>query len=247
MTINTAGFNITWTGNPWSLGNANSELILSGPSGSITVVKGSVGPGEILFGAFNALGSTNAALPIELSAMIVSVLHNAKSPQGASVAVHFTTTTERDNAGFVIERSADGRNFDAIGNIAGAGNSDGVKHYTFIDENPLKGIGYYRLKQMDFDGQFSYSPLHAAFVGGVNEVLLSPSPGNGLMQAQLGQALDADTAWQIVDMTGRVALSGQAASETLTFSIDATALPTGRYTLRMADGTRVVAKQFVKQ
>ncbi|MEZ4980275.1 MAG: hypothetical protein R2769_01550 [Saprospiraceae bacterium] len=43
--------------------------------------------------------------------------------------------------------------------MAGAGNSQVQKNYQFIDENPEKGLNYYRLKQMDFDGSFEYSDV----------------------------------------------------------------------------------------
>ena len=71
----------------------------------------------------------------------------------------WSTATETNNDYFTIERSVDALNFEIIGNKDGAGNSQQILHYTFIDENLKEGTYYYRLKQTDFNGTFKYSKL----------------------------------------------------------------------------------------
>jgi len=69
------------------------------------------------------------------------------------------TATESNNKMFVIERSADAVGWEAIGKINAVGNSATIIHYSFVDQSPLIGLNYYRLKQVDFDNQFEYSTI----------------------------------------------------------------------------------------
>ena len=72
--------------------------------------------------------------------------------------VKWSTASESDNDYFTIEKSNDLENWQEIATINGAGNSTSIIHYMFEIENLLKEkSGYYRLKQTDFNGQFSYS------------------------------------------------------------------------------------------
>ncbi len=117
-------------------------------------------------------------LPIEL-------LFLSGECKNKKVVLHWETATEINNAFFTIERSTDGETYEAIGTKQGAGNSSTVVHYDFTDENSANGIAYYRFKQTDFDGNYSYSPTIAIqncndktnetitiYIGGNNEIVV---------------------------------------------------------------------------
>ena len=91
------------------------------------------------------------ALPIELLYFSPSV-HNDRQ-----VKVNWITSSERNNDFFTLERSKNGFDFEEIATVKGAGNSVEELEYSFIDESPYVGVSYYRLKQTDFDGSYSYS------------------------------------------------------------------------------------------
>ncbi len=91
-----------------------------------------------------------AFLPIEL-------LDLTARPNGSSVHIEWTTGSETNNRFFTVERSADGDAFTAIGNVLGAGHSLQPTHYSLVDNAPLPGLGYYRLRQTDYDGTTSLS------------------------------------------------------------------------------------------
>lgn len=74
------------------------------------------------------------------------------------VTLKWRTATEINNDYFEVERSADGIEYEYIGNIDGSGNSTIFMDYEFIDERPYFGISYYRLRQVDFDGREEVSP-----------------------------------------------------------------------------------------
>ena len=75
------------------------------------------------------------------------------------VELRWSTILEINNGKFIIERSTDLSHWEPIGELAGAGNYNSIRNYNFTDESPLGGISYYRLKQIDYDGLFSYSNL----------------------------------------------------------------------------------------
>lgn len=103
---------------------------------------------------YNNTGCTapSQVLPIELIQFEAHV-------QGRTTLLEWSTETETDNALFTIERSSNGRDFFNIGEIKGANNSHTLKQYSFVDEAPQANANYYRLKQTDYNGTFSFSPI----------------------------------------------------------------------------------------
>lgn len=73
-----------------------------------------------------------------------------------TVQVEWSTYSEKNNDFFTVERSADGKNFEVLTTVSGAGNSNKKSHYSIEDKLPLPGYNYYRLKQTDFNGDFEY-------------------------------------------------------------------------------------------
>lgn len=73
------------------------------------------------------------------------------------VALKWCTASEKNNDYFTIERSTNGVTFTELAQIKAAGNSSVLLNYRAMDEHPFTGISYYRLKQTDYDGRFSYS------------------------------------------------------------------------------------------
>lgn len=91
-------------------------------------------------------------LPIEL------VSFNGRTLNDNTNQLNWITATETNNNFFTVERSNGEDNFEPIGFVNGAGNSNQTLEYSFVDVEPNKGFNYYRLKQTDFDGNYSYSP-----------------------------------------------------------------------------------------
>ena len=93
--------------------------------------------------------------------------------------ISFTTASETNNDYFTIERSVDGITYEAIGEIKGAGNSSKELSYEFTDEKPLTGLNYYRIKQTDYDGKYSYPEVRSVrFTDGAS-VTVSPRTTEG--------------------------------------------------------------------
>ena len=120
-------------------------------------------PGQLSFGSVTWLDNagvqdigtdkgTNAVLPVELSSF------SAKSAE-EKIKLNWTTKTEINNYGFELERSlSNNKVWGKVGFIKGNGNSNSDKEYSFVDKNLNGGTKFvYRLKQIDNDGNFTYS------------------------------------------------------------------------------------------
>jgi hypothetical protein len=122
------------------------------------------------FSPFTLASTTNAnPLPIELYSF------DAK-PNKNVVELDWITETEINNDYFTVERSADGFNWIKINTTKGAGNSNYKINYKAIDQNPLTGISYYRLKQTDFNGDYSYSNIRTVTLNSKSEINIYPNP-----------------------------------------------------------------------
>lgn len=84
--------------------------------------------------------------------------------EGKVVILSWETATELNNDRFEIEWSENATSFVPIGEVAGNGTTDEQQSYRLIDDKPLPGVNYYRFRQVDYDGQFEYSPIIAVTV-----------------------------------------------------------------------------------
>lgn len=138
--------NIRDQGNPFIFANGSSEWIIlwqddrNDPGGNDDIYSQGLNPTFI------------AALPIELLSFDAYLDEN-------KVIISWITATEINNDYFIVERSKDGNNWEYLLTTSGAGNSNQIIQYLETDYQPLKDISYYRLKQVDFDGGFSYSDI----------------------------------------------------------------------------------------
>ncbi|MBP6009993.1 MAG: hypothetical protein KA787_04425 [Bacteroidia bacterium] len=138
------------------------------------------------------LAGASNLLPIELLAF-------EGKCEGTAVVLRWVTASETNNDHFTLERSADGISWETLAMLPGAGNSTVERYYSFNDNQPLPGIGFYRLTQTDFDGVYevfdpikvrSCETLHdltAVVTGsiGYKKELLVESPDAGNYQLEL--------------------------------------------------------------
>ncbi|MEQ9465812.1 MAG: hypothetical protein RLN88_00290 [Ekhidna sp.] len=118
------------------------------------------------------------------------------------VRLNWLTASEINNEGFEIERSSDGVHFTQIAFVAGFGTTNEPNEYTYIDRSVAER-SYYRLKQVDFDGQFEYSSIIAINGGSMAGKLEAyPNPTNGPVHL-----LTAISNYQLYDQMGRVVMS----------------------------------------
>lgn len=176
----------------------------------------------------------------------VRLIHFTGFLEDKSVLLSWRTATETSNDFFSIERSADGRNFTETGRVQGRGTTTEPQNYRFSDDNPLPGLNYYRLRQVDFDGQFSYSKVVSVQVGGASGARLYPSPATDFLTIQMEKPALENTVWEIFDLAGRLLQSGEFLAENPDFQINVAALPEGLHHLRLSAGQSVSTLRFLK-
>ena len=155
--------------------------------------------GVSIFSPFGAR-SGSSPLPIELIAFKAQVVEK-------QVRLTWETASERDNDFFTVERSRNARNFEIVSTIDAVGNSQEKQVYSLIYGQPNEGTSYYRLKQTDFDGSFTYSNVvFVQFDKYIQDALIIfPNPANGNeFTAKLQEfVLDSETTIEIMDINGK--------------------------------------------
>ncbi|MEH0157249.1 hypothetical protein V6R21_24260 [Limibacter armeniacum] len=144
-------------------------------------------------------------LPVEL------IFFNARHQDG-KVELFWATASEEGNDYFEIQRSTDGQSFEVIGAIEGSGNSQTRIDYEFTDEQPPKGTLYYRLKQVDYNGQFELFTISLRDLEGTaTEVKnLSGNPiTNSTLQVQIYSPISQYFHFRVVSINGTLVHENQ--------------------------------------
>ncbi|SNC60200.1 Por secretion system C-terminal sorting domain-containing protein [Hymenobacter gelipurpurascens] len=229
--------------------NTNTFVVFSGASGSFTVTNLDPKLTYSFFGfEFNNDGVLNAEnyripnnrpqfpLPVDLVSFTAKLRNN-------KVALNWVTASEKNNGSFAVERSQDARTFNTILTREGKGTTSTSTTYDAIDEKPLTGTSYYRLKQIDFDGTVKYSSPVAVNNLGVAEVAMYPNPTEDVLNIQIGGSTEGVRA-SVSDLTGRVVLT-QVLSGNGQLSLGG--LRSGTYLVTVGEGNSKVTRRIVKK
>ena len=165
-------------------------------------------------------------VPVELTSFVANVVER-------SVVLNWTTATEVNNQGFEIQRSEDAARFSNIGFVPGFGTTTEPKSYSYIDQSVNSGIYYYRLKQIDYDGSFTYSDVAEVEVSLPTVFSLEqnyPNPFNPTTSIQFSLPVDAQVKINIYNLVGEKvaeAASGNYAAGTHKINFNASTLTSG--------------------
>ena len=204
----------------------------------------SSGTGSVGFDGGTGAGPNIGSVIITCTGFLPVKLINFKAViEEEDVRLEWATATEQDNLGYDLERSADNRNWTAIGFVPGNGTTAEKSEYTFTDDTPLAGVNYYRLKQMDFDGKHEYSPIVVADLktnGLLFDIFPNPSSGGALSIRTVSQQEGA-AQLELFNWSGyRVYKETQHLYKgTTVWPVSLANFPKGAYTarLQMPDGT----------
>ena len=147
----------------------------------------------------------------------------------------------------IVEHSTDGRIFHNIGKIDGAGISTHINDYNFTHKNPINGINYYRLKQVDFDGNFDYSKTISVDIKPTYTGLtLFPNPVGNKLNLKLDTPSEISFI-QVYDVHGKLKTNISVYGEILETDIYVADFPPGMYYLKMGGGHIVRQAYFIKK
>ena len=193
-----------WTVMARHNGSATWDIVNGdGSSGSCVVspVTAVVRNNMIGFSRFGNAQSTTP-LPIQL-------LSFAGKNEGTKNKLEWSTASELNNDYFTLDHSIDGVNFETVITKEGAGNSNALINYDTYDYSPYVGKTYYRLKQTDYDGKFSYSSI-ISIENKLDEITLTnvhPNPTTADLNFDFSSPVRGIVKIQIVDYLGRVVVS----------------------------------------
>lgn len=166
--------------------------------------------------------------------------------QDNDVILNWSTASEKNNKGFEVERSYTGRSFAKTDFVKGTGNSNQLNAYKHIDVDPFFAgrVIYYRLKQIDFDGKYEYSPIRLVD-GNVkmkqDAVLIYPNPNSGIFTVHLNEASYTQVA--LYDVFGKLVKQLPAANHTI--NVDGRGLAKGLYFIKAQSGTQTIQSKIV--
>jgi len=162
-----------------------------------------------------------------------------------TIALSWQTATEQNNRYFAIERSSNAVNYAAIAQVNSAGTGATVHQYSYTDKLPVPGANYYRLKQTDADGRYSYSKVVSINYLKPGTILLLPNPAKDQLTVKGLNAANTSTV-SLLDQQGKL-LKQFTVKQSTAYSFSINHLAAGSYIVRVKDNNGVATQKFVKQ
>lgn len=187
------------------------------------------------------LVTPNAVLPITLLQFDGKILK-------ANALLKWTTSQELDNSGYAIERSIDGVNFKEIGFVNGHGTVNNETNYNYADNNLAKAVYYYyRLKQVDNSGKFSYSKIITLAYDETfaNVATVLPNPIKDVLQIQLNYKY-TNVKYTVIDVQGRIIETKTITNPNNIIKVEAKNWAQGKYSLVLNIDGKTFSSSFIK-
>jgi hypothetical protein len=147
--------------------------------------------------SFNPI-ATNIVLPVLLQSFSANKLK-------LTSILNWSSSSEKESSYFEIQRAQVDGVFTKIGSVLASGYTDRVTSYRYVDTNPLNGLNYYRLKAVDFNGQFTLSDIRVLqFMGTAKPTIQVLYPNNEVLEILINMPEAALAAIRIIDMNGKI-------------------------------------------
>jgi|GEM_PF-1173713 len=236
-TYNTAIDNGYWTITPFPIANKNSGLYTmtlynlnytnSGSATDFTIMSDHGAGWQLL----NGDGSSSTCVASSLAALVrsnmrgfsnfgpaantgplpIDLLTFSGKNIGDKNLLEWVTATEVNNDYFIIEKSKEGVVFNELVKVSGAGNSNKVLKYNAVDDKPFSPVTYYKLKQVDFDGAYTYSDIITIYEFSSSDlpsfINLYPNPASESVDIELYSPFYGKVQAEIYDHLGLLVLS----------------------------------------
>lgn len=185
------------------------------------------------FSGFYLHSGSKSLLPVPFNALRLSA-----ALTGETNTIYWTTETEENNKKFIIERSADGRNFSAVGELnsrAPGGNSNAPISYSFVDQRPINGKQYYRLRLISLTGGEQLTQIVSLRRGspGIEFASVRPNPTSGMVYLNIN-GTNNEVTMVVRNMEGKEVLRS-VKQPNMEFTINISSQPSGVYVLEATD------------
>lgn len=188
------------------------------------------------------------------NALPVTLTNLSATPKDNSIILQWGTSSEINNLGFEVQRSKDGAAWSMLGFVNGAGNSTAAIKYSYTDEKLSSGVRYYyRLKQVDIDKRFTYSPIVSAILDVIEGFALEqnyPNPSRGETIIKFTLPKKAKVNLSLFDISGRlvkVLVNEAKESGTHAITLNSGMLTKGMYFYKLQTGDFSAVKKLTVQ
>ncbi|RPD48224.1 M4 family metallopeptidase [Paracnuella aquatica] len=194
----------------------------------------------------NFTGFSQFMLVSQASVLPVRLVHFEAQPNGTAIKLHWQTESEQDNKGFWVERSSGGVAFEQLAWVPASGATSA--QYGYVDATVQPGVLYtYRLRQMDMDGRYSFSPHRTARLDSTTSGLtLAPNPAIGFTEITLPTPAAGASVW-ITDGRGITVRHWAALPAGTRHRLDLKALTPGLYLVEVRSGAAKWVQKLVVQ
>ncbi len=193
--------------------------------------------------------NTDRNSPVQISCgtvLPVTWLYINGQLQNNTALIKWATASESNTDRFEIEHSSNGISFSKIGTVAAAGNSSGTLHYEFLHNSPAIGKNYYRIRQIDLDGKFTYSSIIALQnTGSKASIIIAPNPVQN--EVSLFFSNPGTKIIQLLNMSGSILLTEKINGANSSHRLNMSNLTPGVYILRLQKENGVETHKIIKQ
>jgi len=215
--------------------------IATNSAGYVMGLEGDPPPfGEI--SSFTVCSSVVGTLPVEL-------MEFEAVQEVDEVYLQWTTATELNASHFIVERSLDGVTFEPLTTINCRGGEELMSTYSAIDTKPYYGTNFYRLKMVDRDDSFEYSPIEVAKFEVIPVVSLYPNPVSEFLNLEVGGESDGEGTIEVFDRNGKLIYRGDVSFEGSNFqasSAELNVVSPGTYVIRIVIDHQEQVLKFIK-
>lgn len=227
-----SSFAATIAGNPVTLRRSGMQFTLFGSSMHDIWSEVNYSIGRIIMGYDPVL------LPVEF------ISFNGQK-EGDVNLLSWATASEQNCDYFDVERSNDGVHFESIGQESGAGNSNHEIDYQFRDSDPKRGINYYRLKQIDFNGDFEYSTIIAVDNTMRSGFSIYPNPVEGFIVVSFEEQPESPCNIEIKNTMGQTVFSTEVSKASN--YLELTDMDAGMYIIETTLNGSTFSEKFIKK
>mgnify|MGYP003632930211 CR=1 FL=1 len=226
----------------WDAFDATTDIPTAGTNGRTIASGYGQKTGFSSFSGFGIGGSGGGPLPIVLLSFDAEL-------NGDNVDVYWSVASQVNNDYYSILRSIDGYDWNEIGKIQGAGNSNSQIDYKFIDEDPYIGTSYYKLKQTDFDGNFEeFPPVSISYDVEIIGLLISPNPVTDILTLTMDGNLHNDLhVIRIFDSRGNIILRNNLIGNLKDYKVNVSMLSDGMYIVKVKNRRQLGVGKFIKE
>jgi hypothetical protein len=216
-------------------------------SAIISVASGSTVPIRFVMTQFGASIFFDSFVATPTVLLPVTFKEYGTSQENGKIRVEWSTIEEVDNDYFLVQHSPNGKDFRDIGKIDGVGFSSELQRYSYVDEEPLIGKNFYRIKQVNFDKTFFLSEImEETIIPDHFAMTVFPSLANNEIQLAFRNRPIGKSILKILDLTGKVVFTDKVFDPLDLMRISVNELKNGMYYVVFENPRVIYQSNFIK-